>query len=340
LFGIIYKRCLAAIPLLAVLSLVAFSIIKSLPGDPVDVMLGTAQRDIPPAVVLEMKKELGLDQPLPKQYLGWLGRIVTKGDFGRSYKDGRPVMQVIGERLPATAVLVISSLIISFTVGIIWGILLIWLRTAKASAIAENCVFALAVIFYSAPNFWVGMLLIAVLASTPQFDQLSLLGLHDPGTLPSLPDILRHVILPAIVLSTRRAAKVALFVRASTLDELSKEYVLTARSKGLSKVAVIVRHVARNSLLPVVSLVGLSLPALLGGSVLVETVFAWPGMGRLAVESTFARNYPIMLALILLYGFLVIISNLLADIIQTMLDPRLQDDGDSSTKSSLSTGTA
>jgi peptide/nickel transport system permease protein len=340
LFGIIYKRCLAAIPLLAVLSLVAFSIIKSLPGDPVDVMLGTAQRDIPPAVVIEMKKELGLDQPLPKQYLGWLRRIVTKGDFGRSYKDGRPVMQVIGERLPATAVLVISSLIISFTIGIIWGILLIWLRTAKASAFAENCVFALAVIFYSAPNFWVGMLLIAVLASAPQFDQLSLLGLHDPGTPQTLPDIVRHVILPAIVLSTRRAAKVALFVRASTLDELSKEYVLTARSKGLSKAAVILRHVARNSLLPVVSLFGLSLPALLGGSVLVETVFAWPGMGRLAVESTFARNYPIMLALILLYGFLVIISNLLADIIQTMLDPRLQSDEDDNTQSSLSTGAA
>lgn len=335
MFGIIYKRCLAAIPLLAVLSIVAFSIIKSLPGDPVDVMLGTAQRDIPPAVVIEMKKELGLDQPLPKQYFGWLTRIVTKGDFGRSYKDGRPVMQVIGERLPATAVLVITSLLISFTVGIAWGILLIWLRTTRAS-LAENSVFALAVIFYSAPNFWIGMLLIALLAAAPQFDQLSLLGLHAPGVPQTLPDIARHVILPAIVLSTRRAAKVALFVRASTLDELSKEYVLTARSKGLSRASVILRHVARNSLLPVISLVGLTLPSLLGGSVLVETVFAWPGMGRLAVESTFARNYTIMLALILLYGFLVIVSNLLADIIQTMLDPRLQGDGDSNTKSATS----
>jgi peptide/nickel transport system permease protein len=323
LFGIICRRTLAALPLLIVLSIVAFSIIKSLPGDPVDVMLGTAQRDIPPAQVALMRQELGLDQTPIQQYGLWLARIVTKGDFGRSYKDGRPALAVIEERLPATLALVLSSLFISFLVGVGWGLLMIFLKSAPNMAAGENLLHFGAIVLYSSPNFWVGLLLIAFLASTPQLSSFSLLGLHDPGSAATFFSVCKHMILPAIVLASRRTAKVALFVRASTLDELDKEYVLTARSKGLSRAQVLLKHVARNSLLPVASLVGLSLPALLGGSVLVETVFGWPGMGRLAVEATFARNYPIMLALILLYGVLVVFANLLADLIQTALDPRL-----------------
>jgi peptide/nickel transport system permease protein len=330
LFGIICRRALAAFPLLAVLSIVAFSIIKSLPGDPVDVMLGTAQRDIPPAQVALMRKELGLDQSPVQQYGLWLARIITRGDFGRSYKDGRPALAVIEERLPATLSLVISSLFISFLFGVGWGLVMIFLKSAPNMAVGENLLHFGAIVLYSSPNFWVGLLLISFLASTPQLSSFSLLGLHDPGCPATFLSVLKHMILPAIVLASRRTAKVALFVRASTLDELDKEYVLTARSKGLSRAQVLLKHVARNSLLPVASLVGLSLPALLGGSVLVETVFGWPGMGRLAVEATFARNYPIMLTLILLYGVLVIFANLLADLIQIALDPRLATAGSDS----------
>jgi ABC-type dipeptide/oligopeptide/nickel transport system permease component len=311
------------LPLLAVLSIVAFSIIKSLPGDPVDVMLGSAQRDIPPPEVQAMRRELGLDQSPVQQYGLWLARIVTRGDFGRSYKDGRPALAVIEERLPATLSLVLVSLVISFAVGTSWGLLMIFLRSAPNLGWGENFLHFGAIILYSSPNFWVGLLCIALLASTPQLSNFSLLGLHDPGVPATFFSVFKHMILPAIVLASRRTAKVALFVRASTLDEMDKEYVLTARSKGLSRPQVLLRHVARNSLLPVASLIGLSLPALLGGSVLVETVFGWPGMGRLAVEATFARNYPIMLALILLYGVLVVLANLLADLVQTALDPRL-----------------
>jgi peptide/nickel transport system permease protein len=323
LFGIICRRTLAAIPLLAVLSIVAFSIIKSLPGDPVDVMLGTAQRDIPAAQVALMRKELGLDKTAIEQYGLWLGRIITQGDFGRSYKDGRSALAVIEERLPATLELVITSLFISFLMGVGWGLLMIFLKNTPNLTAGENILHFAAIVLYASPNFWVGLLLIAFLASTPQLSNFSLLGLHDPGSSADFWSAVKHMILPAIVLASRRTAKVALFVRASTLDELDKEYVLTARSKGLSRAQVLLKHVARNSLLPVASLVGLSLPALLGGSVLVETVFGWPGMGRLAVEATFARNYPIMLALILIYGVLVVFANLLADLIQTALDPRL-----------------
>jgi peptide/nickel transport system permease protein len=291
-------------------------------------MLGTAQRDVSPAQIAELRAELGLDKPFAEQYLRWLWHVTLKADFGRSYKDGRPVAEVIGERLPATLALVLTSLTISFIVGTIWGLLMVWLRNRSKQNFWENLLFSFAIILYSSPNFWVGLLIIAALASSRQFAGLSLLGLHDPGEPCTFASMVRHIIIPAIVLSTRRTAKVALFVRASTVDELNREYVLTARSKGLSRTAVLIKHVARNSLLPVASLVGLSLPALLGGSVLIETVFAWPGMGRLAVESTFARNYSVMLALIMLYGMLVIVSSLIADVIQTWLDPRLSSASD------------
>lgn len=330
MFDIIYKRVLAALPLLLILSLVAFSIIKCLPGDPVDVMLGSAQRDIDPTTVAQLKTEYGLDKPFAEQYLRWLWHLTINGDFGRSYKDGRAVTEVIGERLPATLMLVLTSLVISFFVGTIWGLLMVWLRNRSKRNIPENLLFSFAIILYSSPNFWVGLLVIAALANSRQFAGFSLLGLHDPGVQSTLGSTIKHIVIPAIVLSTRRTAKIALFVRASTIDEFSRGYVLTAKAKGVSRTAVLLRHVARNSLLPVASLVGLSLPALLGGSVLVESVFAWPGMGRLAVESTFARNYSVMLALIMLYGVLVILSSLLADIIQTWLDPRLSSSPDES----------
>ncbi|HEY9755662.1 MAG TPA: ABC transporter permease [Oculatellaceae cyanobacterium] len=323
MFNIIYKRTLAAVPLLLILSLVAFGVIKSLPGDPIDVMLGTAQRDVAPERIAELRSELGLDKPVAEQYLRWLWHVTTKADFGRSYKDGRPVTEVIGERLPATLDLVVTSLVISFVFGTAWGLLMVWSRNKSAKNFVEGALFCTAIVLYSSPNFWVGLLIIAALASYPALAGFSLLGLHDPGTTATFASTARHIIIPAIVLSTRRTAKIALFVRASTLDELGREYVLTARSKGLKRSAVLLKHVARNSLIPVASLVGLSLPALLGGSVLIETVFAWPGMGRLAVESTFARNYSVMLALIVLYGVMVIVSSLIADLIQIWLDPRL-----------------
>lgn len=287
-------------------------------------MLGNAQRDIPPSQVAEMKRELGLDQPVAAQYLHWLTGIITRGDFGRSYTDGRPALTVIMERLPATLTLVVFSLAIAFLFGIVWGLFMIWCRNTGTTTFLENILYISAIVVYSSPSFWLGLLLIGILASSPQWRSVSLLGWHDPAMPLTLPSVVRHLILPAIVLASRRTAKIALFVRASTLDELGKEYVLTARSKGLDKTAVLVKHVARNSLLPVASLVGLSLPALLGGSVLVETVFAWPGMGRLAVEATFARNYPIMLTLIVLYGTMVVFSSLIADVIQISLDPRLK----------------
>jgi peptide/nickel transport system permease protein len=268
-----------------------------------------------------IRAELGLDRPLSQQYFAWLKGVVIDHELGRSYRDGQPVASLIGERLPATLALVGTSLIFAFTFGITGGLCMVGLNDTKTGRYAEVALIALSLLAYSAPSFWLGFIAISIVTKCGWFSAIPVLGLHAPGADSVMPS-LSYLALPAIVLSCRRMAKVALFVRTTTLDEMAKDYVTVARSKGLSKFRVIVHHAARNSLLPVVSLVGLSLPALLGGSVLVETVFGWPGMGRLAVDATFGRNYPVLLALIMIYGTLVIASNLFADLAQLALDPR------------------
>jgi peptide/nickel transport system permease protein len=308
---------------LFVLSLLSFAIIKSLPGDPVDILLGSAQKDISPAAVSQMRQELGLDKPPAQQYAAWLQGVLFRHELGRSYRDGRPVSDVIAERLPATLSLVGVSLIFAFTFGITSGLAMAALNATKVGSTIESVLVTSALILYSAPSFWLGFMALAVVMQSPCLSFIPILGLHEPGgsgLYPALP----YLLLPAAVLSCRRTAKVALFVRTSTLEELTKDYVTVARSKGLSNLQVICRHVAKNSLLPAISLAGLSLPALLGGSVLVETVFGWPGMGRLAVDATFGRNYPVLLALIMIYGALVVASNMIADIAQYALDPRMR----------------
>ena len=287
-------------------------------------MLGSAEKDVPPEQVAIMRRELGLDQPPARQYVAWATGVLTRAEFGRSYRDGRPAISVIKERLPATLVLVGTALTISFTIGIVWGLFMAWLRLTSAARL-DSVLIGLALMFYSAPSFWVGFLAIALVASYEPLSGIPVLGLHNPGEPGSLLALFQHAFLPALVLASRRTAKVALFVRASTIEEMGKGYVITARGKGLSNASVIIRHVMKNSFLPVASLIGLSLPALLGGSVLVESVFAWPGMGRLAVDATFGRNYPVLLALIMIYGTMVILSNLIADIVQLYLDPRARD---------------
>ncbi|HEY9713615.1 MAG TPA: ABC transporter permease [Chroococcales cyanobacterium] len=320
--GMIFKRCLSSLPLLFLLSVLAFSIIKCIPGDPVDVLLGNAQRDISPAQLASMRSELGLDQPLWKQYSSWLGAVVTRGEFGRSYQDGRPALSVIVERLPATLILVGTALFVSFTLGTFWGMAMAFLKEGKLGSALDSLLVSCGLILYCAPGFWVGFLAIALAFRFGAVLHLPLLSVHPPGRSIEPMFVGAYVLLPALVLASRRTAKIALFVRAATLEEMSKEYAVFARSKGLSRMAVLTRHALKNSLLPLISLMGLSLPALLGGSVLVETVFAWPGMGRLAVEATFGRNYPVILALVLIYGTLVILANLIADLLQMAVDPR------------------
>lgn len=326
---LLLRRCLQAVPLLVILSVVTFAAVLSLPGDPVDVLVGNAQKDMSASEIQILKQEFGLDKSPPEQYLLWLSNGVFKGNLGRSYKDGRPVVSIIQERLPSTVRLVATALILAFGIGMLWGLSMVALKQSRIGKWIEASLFVTALILYSAPGFWIGFIALTMAGRMKVLDEIPLLAVHAVGAPPVNPAAafaaFGYVLLPASVLSLRRMAKIALFVRTATLNELSQEYVTTALGKGLSRARVLTRHVLRNSLAPIINLAGLSLPSLLGGSVLIETVFAWPGMGRLAVESTFGRDYPMILALVMMYGALVIFSNLASDILELMTDPRLRD---------------
>lgn len=308
------------------LSVVSFTLIHSLPGDPLEAMIGGSARDVDPQELAEIRAEFGLDQPLVTQYLIWLKGWTGQGELGRSYQDNRKVLEVIWERIPATLTLIGMALVISFAVGLAWGLFMVWIRFKFRSTTLESPFVVTALVFYSIPAFFVGLLAIYAVTVVPGFRAIPLFGPigFDENLGPT--SLFKFAILPALVLSLGRSAKVALFVRSLATDEISKPYVMLALAKGLAYHQVILRHVVRNCLIPVINLLALSLPALIGGSVLIETIFAWPGMGRLAVDATFGRNYPVMTTLVMFYGAMVVLSNLLADIGQSFVDPRFKDE--------------
>jgi peptide/nickel transport system permease protein len=314
----ILKRVIGAVPILLLLTILEFGLLRILPGDPVEVLLGSSEKDLSQQELSVIRHDLGLDRSLPEQYVAWL-KEVAKGNLGRSYRDGRPVSILIAERLPATVVLVGSALMISVVLGVFWGTAMTWLGSSRLVRWLDQLSASSALILYCIPSFWLAFLLIAWIGAT-NWPAILLLGLHPPG---QRGICLASLILPASILASRRSAKLALLVRTSMLEEMDKEYVRTALAKGLSRAAILVRHVAKNSVGPIIAFLGLSVPALIGGSVLVEIVFAWPGMGRLAVDATFGRNYPVLLGLTLVYGAMVIASNLVADIIHRLIDPRI-----------------
>jgi peptide/nickel transport system permease protein len=326
MLAIVLKRSLSAVPLLFFVSILAFLLMKAIPGDPVDVLLGSSEKDLSSQQVQLLRQQMGLDQPLPKQYLTWVSGWWGAGELGRSYRDGRPVLEVINERLGNTFLLVFVSLLFSFGVGISVGLALAFAASTRWRALS-HLLLPVVLFFYCAPSFWLAFLAIsAVQAWLPGWP---ILGMHDPGRSTTLFSLMQHVVLPALLLSSRKSAKVALFVRAMVLEQAGRDYVLVARSKGLSQPAVLFRHVLRNSLIPVIALLGLALPALFGGAVLIETVFGISGLGRLAVEATFGRNYPVMMGLIVIYGSVVIVSNLIADILYCLVDPRVKEEMES-----------
>lgn len=333
LIRFVFKRLLAAIPLLFVLSIVSFGLIRSLPGDPVDAMMGGNTRDIDPRELAAIRSEFGLDQPLPKQYASWLKGFLGHGELGRSYQDNRKVMVVIGERIPATMTLVGLALVLSFTNGVFWGLMMILVRFKFKNALIEAPMLATALLLHSIPAFFIGLLFIYLVTVIPALHFIPLFGPLAGNETATPAALLKFAVLPALTLAVNRSAKIALFVRSLALDEITRGYVTTALAKGLSYSQVIFRHVLRNCMVPIISLLALSLPTLIGGSVLVETIFAWPGTGRLAVEATFGRNFPVMTTLVMIYGTMVVLSNLIADIVQGFADPRIaQTIADSSDK--------
>jgi peptide/nickel transport system permease protein len=305
-FRYVIRRVLLTIPVLLGVATLVFSMIHLVPGDPAQAMMGDGAA---PQDVAELRKNLGLDQPLLTQYVTFLSRAV-KGDLGKSFRTGQPVTTMIAERVPATAELAIASMIVAITIAIPLGVVAaVWRGTAIDFGAMT---FALAGI--SIPNFWLGPLLAIVFAV-----ELGWLPVSGRGTVANL-------VLPAVSLGLALAAILARMTRASLLDELNELNVRAARARGASRPAAIAIHALRNSMIPLLTIVALQFGAVLTGAVITETIFAWPGIGRLLIQSIGFRDYPMVQGCILLIAVTYVTVNLLTDLMYGVVDPRIRFD--------------
>ena len=298
------RRVFLAVPVLLGVATLVFSLIHLVPGDPAQAMMGDGAS---PQDVAELRKNLGLDQPLLTQYISFL-RHALAGDLGTSFRTGQPVTTMIVERVPATAELAIAAMIVAILIAIPLGVVAaVW----RGSAIDFGAMtFALAGV--SIPNFWLGPILAIVFAV-----ELGWLPVSGRGTLANL-------VLPAISLGLALAAILARMTRASLLDELNELYVQAARARGVSRTAAIASHALRNSLVPLLTIVALQFGAVLTGAVITETIFAWPGIGRLLIQSIGFRDYPMVQGCILLIAVTYVTVNLVTDLMYGVLDPRIR----------------
>ena len=314
--GYILRRLLQAVPTLLGITVLAYAVVRLAPGDPLAVFEDA--RGISAEQVTELRRAYGFDRPLPVQYLDWLVRVIRL-DFGRSFQTHLPARDLILERVPATLELSLAALLIALALGVPAGV---WAATHRGGW-PDQLVRVVAVLGDAVPHFWLGLIAIAVLSV--QLHWLSAGGILTLGASPfDLSDRLKHLLLPAIVLSSGGLAVFARYVRAEVLDMLGQDFVRTARAKGLHERAVLYSHALRNALLPLVTAVGGSLPGLLAGAATTEYVFSWPGMGRLAVDAAGARDYPVVMGLVLVVAVLVILGNLLSDVLYGVVDPRIR----------------
>lgn len=301
------------IALLLLVSLVVFVIVHSAPGGPA--LLN--HPDVDPNVAREMEELLGLNDPIPVQYGRWIANVL-RGSLGRSYQHNLPTMDLIVDRIPKTLLLSGTALLLSILLAVPLGVISAMYRYTALDYAATM----LAFFGVSIPIFWLGILLIIVFSVL--LGWLPSAGMVTIGQPFSLTDLLRHMIMPAIVLATFPLAQLTRYVRSSMIDVLAQDYIRTARSKGLSELALLRRHALRNGMIPVVTVLGVLVPRLLGGAVITETIFAWPGLGRLAVDSAITRDYPVIMGVTLLVSALVIVSNLVTDLGYVVLDPRIK----------------
>lgn len=318
LVAYILQRVVQAIPsVLAVITL-GFVLVNLAPGDPSTFLIGDSGD---PELVAQVRARLGLDAPVHVRYITYMTGVL-QGQLGESYTYRRPVSELILARLPATLLLFLTQFIISTLLGIAAGAYAAY----RKGSLVDRMVIASSVLWYAIPVFWSGQLLLILfslkLGWLPSHGMRSLVS--EPGLLNTLIDIGRHLFLPALTLALLNMALVARMARASMIEMLQEDYILTAHAKGLTERRVILRHALRNALLPVITVLGLALGRMMSGSVLVETVYSWPGLGRLMYDSILVRDYPVILGLFLVISVMVIIANLLTDLLYGFLDPRVR----------------
>jgi peptide/nickel transport system permease protein len=311
------RRVIQMVPLLFGITIILFAVIQAAPGGPEGALLESG-RFIDPEVIESYRERLGVDQPIPVQYLRWLGGAV-RGDLGISFSTTRPVVAMIAERLPATLELMGAAFLIAAILAFALGIL----SAVRPHTAVDQVATGLSFVGIAMPVFWFALILQLVFGVW--LGWLPVAGTHTAGD-SSVGDHLLHLILPASVLSVRYVAGWSRYLRSSMLTELRSDYVRTARAKGVSESRVVGVHALRNALIPVVSIMALNLADLFSGAIITETIFAWPGIGRLFVQAMFARDYPLLMGILLLGSVMVVVFNLIADIVYGIIDPRIRHD--------------
>ena len=322
----IVRRLLAMIPLLFGITLVVFTILRLIPGDPVVIMIGAENTS--PDEVARLRGVLGLDQGIHVQYVKFLGRL-ARGDLGVSLGSAEPVSRLIWERLPATVELTLAAMAVSLAIAIPVGVISA-IRKYSATDTAGTVVALLGI---SMPSFWLGVMLIFLFAlrlgwlpASGRSEAVSagLATLLTTGSPAMLITAVSHLILPAVTLGAGLAAVVTRLTRSSMLEVIGHDFVRTARAKGLPGRRIILHHSLRNALIPIVTVIGLEFGALLGGAVITETIFAWPGIGRLAIRSIVQRDFPVVQGVVLMIAVVRICANLAVDVVYALIDPRIR----------------
>lgn len=310
----ILRRLLALVPVLFGLSLIVFAIMALIPGDPALAILGAYAT---PENIARLNIQLGLDRPLPVQYLTWLGNILT-GDFGRSYSLNRPVIDEVLERFQATLILAGAALMLCT----VWGLLAGIVAAVRQYGWADRVVTFLVLVGISIPSFWLGLLLILLFAV--QLGWLPASGMYAVYGGGDLADLLRHLVLPAVTLSAVAAGVIARLTRSAMLEVLRQDFIRTARAKGVGERGVVYRHALKAAMVSVVPVIGVQAGFVLGGAVYIETVFQWPGIGRMLVNAISTRDILLVQGGVLVVAASYVLFNLAADVVQHLLDPRVK----------------
>lgn len=312
--GFVLHRVGQSLLLLLLVSMIGFALLHLAPGGPL------AQFALTPGMSQEAMQriahQMGLDQPLPVQYVTWLRHLLT-GDWGRSYRDSQPVLWVIGSHLGATLELMASSTLLAVILGTWVGVL----GALRRYSLADYAATIGAMIALSIPTFWFGLVMIYLFSVRLAWLPAGNIATVGDG---SLLDYARHLIEPCVVLGLVTVATWSRYMRASMLEVINQDYVRTARAKGLRRLQVLMHHSMRNALLPMITVAGLQLPSLLSGALVTETVFTWPGMGRLFLDSLGYRDYPVVMGLLMFSAILVLAGNLVADLLYVVADPRIR----------------
>lgn len=290
------------------------------PGDPTAMFENPEANSTGTQDLSVLREKLGLDQPIYIQYLKWLKLVVIDGDMGYSFEDGRPVLEKILERMPATFALMGTATIISFILAMIVGII----SAIRQYSATDNALTFASFLGISVPTFYLALIGILFLSSTLNWFPVSGMRSDEYFDVFNLKDRIHHLILPAFVISFGLVAQFSRFMRSSMLEVVKQDYIRTARAKGLPGWKVILKHALRNAMLPMITLIGLELPSLFAGAFITENIFAWPGMGRLSINAIFIRDYQVIMGVTMVTAGLVVLGNLIADILYAAVDPRIQ----------------